>query len=212
MRKIALSRWIQEPHEISCAEDINAESLVDLCADENAISTWYVGDKTEPEIKKAVLALASGFRTLDEVIVVFLKDEEIRNAGLDIEANKGITKIYEYADLHRDIAQLNAGKLTVLANIVLKQVWNYQIQTVNAEELALWMLQLLNEGKLEFDDLDKNFKSGLAGKVKKLVNKNKVNFGELRLELQETLQKQWDQNRRRTNCKYEMSCPRYGHV
>lgn len=122
MRKITLPRWIQEQHEVSCAEDINAESLSDLCADENAISTWYVGDKTETEIKQAVLALASGFRSLDEIKVVFLDDEEIRKAGLSIKSNAGITKIEEYADLHRDIVQLNAGKLIKLADLVLKQV------------------------------------------------------------------------------------------
>lgn len=211
MRKITLPRWIQEPHEVSCAEEINAESLGDLCADENAISTWYVGDKTEEEIKRAVLALASGFRSLDELKIVFLDDDELKNEGLNIKATPGITKVREYANLHRDINQLNAGKLIKLASLVLKQVWREQIQTINAEDLSLWILQIINEGKLEFGDLDKNFKNGFAAKVKKLINKNKICYEELRPELQQSLQNQWDQNKKKTNCKYELMCPKYRH-
>ena len=74
MRKITLSKWIQEQHDGFCADEINAESLSDLCADENAISTWYIGNKTEEEIQQAVLALVSGFRTLDEIKIVFLDE------------------------------------------------------------------------------------------------------------------------------------------
>lgn len=209
MRKITLPRWIQEPHEVSCADEINAEALSDLCADENAISTWYVGDRTEEEIKRAVLALASGFRALDELKIVFLDDNELKNAGLDVESTPGITKVKEYTNLHRDIVQLNARKLIELAGLVLTQVWKEQIQTINAEDLSLWILQLINEGKLEFEDLDKNFKNGFAAKVKKLINKKKICFGDLRLELQEALQNQWDQNKKKTNCKYELTCPKY---
>lgn len=36
-------------------------------------------------------------------------------------------------------------------------------------------------------------------------------FGKYDL-LQQALKNQWIQNRRRTNCKYEMECPRYGHA
>ncbi|MBQ6833181.1 MAG: hypothetical protein IJO55_02030 [Lachnospiraceae bacterium] len=111
----------------------------------------------------------------------------------------------------RDIVQLNAGKLIKLASLVLSQVWKEQTQTINAEDLSLWMLQLINEGKLEFEDLDKNFKNGFAAKVKKLINKKKICFEELRLELQQALQNQWNQNKKRTNCKYELTCPQYGN-
>lgn len=209
MRMITPPRWIQEPHEITCMEDINAESLGDLCAEENAISTWCVGDKTEHEIKQAVLALASGFRALDEIKVVFLDDEEIRNAGLSITSNAGVTKIKEYAGLHRDIDHLNAGKLVRLADIVLRQVWEEQTQTFYAEDIALWMLQVMEQGKLRFESLDKNFRNGLAGKVKKLINKKRVILEDIDPELQKSLQEQWEQNKKKTNCRYEMECPRY---
>lgn|GEM_PF-4954217 len=212
MRKITLSKWIQEQHDGFCADEINAESLSDLCADENAISTWYIGNKTEEEIQQAVLALVSGFRTLDEIKIVFLDDVEIRNAGLNIEVNEGITKIPEYSNLHRDIAELNAGKLVKLAELVLKKVWEAQTQTINTEQLTLWLIQVINDGKLKFEDLDKNFKIGFASKTKKLINKNKICFEDLDIELQHALETQWIQNKKRTNCKYELECPKYRHA
>ena len=212
MRKITPSKWIQEQHEGFCADEIDAESISDLCADENAISTWYIENKTEEEIQQAVLALVSGFRTLDEIKIVFLDDAEIKNAGLNIKANEGITKIAEYSNLHRDIAELNAGKLVKLAELVLKKVWEEETQTINTEQLTLWLVQIINVGKLKFNDLDKNFKAGFASKTKKLIRKNKICFDNLDIEFQDALEKQWEQNKKQTNCKYELVCPKYKNV
>ena len=212
MRMITPPRWIQEQHEITCLEDINAESLSDLSAEENAISTWYVGDKGENEIRHAVLALTSGFRSLDEIKVVYLDVNIIRQAGLSIAETTGITKIEEYANLHRDIDQLNAGKLIQLANIILEQVWNNQTQTFCAEDIALWMLQIINDGKLDFNSLDKNFRKGFASRVKKMINKKKIVLQNLNPSIQQEIERQWEQNKKRTNCQYENQCPKYGCV
>lgn len=212
MRKITPLRWTQEQLDIKSYEDINAESLGDLCADENAISTWYVGDKSEEEIIKAVTALSSGFRSLDELNVVFIDDRTIKEAGLNISLTKGATKINEYADLHRDIDQLKVSNLVTLAEIILKSVWEGNTKAINAEQLSIWILQQVDMGKLKFSDLDKNFRSGFASKVKKLINKKKVIFEELNEELRDDLKKQWNLNKRKTTCSYEMECPRYGHL
>ena len=212
MRMITPPRWIQEQHEITCLEDINAESLSDLSAEENAISTWYVGDKSENEIRHAVLALTSGFRSLDEIKVVYLDVNIIRQAGLSVAETTGITKIEEYANLHRDIDQLNAGKLIQLANIILEQVWNNQTQTFCAEDIALWMLQIINDGKLDFNSLDKNFRKGFASRVKKMINKKKIVLQNLNPSLRQEIERQWEQNKKRTNCQYENQCPKYGCV
>lgn len=37
----------------------------------------------------------------------------------------------------------------------------------------MWILQQINLGKLKFKDLDKNFRIGFSGKVKKLIGKRK---------------------------------------
>lgn len=196
MRKITPLRWTQEQHDIHSNDDINAESLSDLCADENAISTWYVGEKTEENIIKAVTALASGFRSLDELSIVLIDDDMIKKAGLSISETEGFTKIKDYAHLHRDIDQLNAKQLVSLAGIILNSVWNGEIIAINAEELSMWLLKQVNEGKLKFLDLDKNFRVAFSGKIKKLINKKKIQLEDLDEELQRDLQEQWQLNQR----------------
>ena len=210
MRKITPQRWTQEQRDIRGNGDINAVSLSDLCADENAISTWYVGEKTEENIIKAVTALASGFRSLDELNIVLIDDNVIKEAGLNISETEGITKIKEYAHLHRDIDQLNAQQLISLAGIVLNCVWNGEVRAINAEELSLWLLQQINLGKLNFLDLDKNFRVAFSGRIKKLIKKRKINLEELDVDLQEKLQAQWSLNQRGNNiCRNAGNCPNF---
>ncbi len=73
MRMISpMKEWTQEQPDIVEDGMISADAISDLRTDENCISTWYVGEKGAEDIKKGVLALASGFRSLEEIRIVFL--------------------------------------------------------------------------------------------------------------------------------------------
>ena len=78
-----------------------------------------------------------------------------------------------------------------LAGIILNSIWKDEVRAINAEELSMWILQQINLGKLKFKDLDKNFRIGFSGKVKK-----KIRLEDLDEELQENLQTQWNLNQR----------------
>lgn len=60
-----------------------------------------------------------------------------------------------------------------LAGIILNSIWKDEVRAINAEELSMWILQQINLEKLKFKDLDKNFRIGFSGKVKKLIGKRK---------------------------------------
>ena len=60
-----------------------------------------------------------------------------------------------------------------LAGIILNSIWKDEVRAINAEELSMWILQQINLVKLKFKDLDKNFRIGFSGKVKKLIGKRK---------------------------------------
>ena len=60
-----------------------------------------------------------------------------------------------------------------MAGIILNSIWKDEVRAINAEELSMWILQQINLGKLKFKDLDKNFRIGFSGKVKKLIGKRK---------------------------------------
>lgn len=212
MRMIDLSKWTQRPNTVHKPGDIDAVSLSDLSAENNEISTWYLEELSEPEIQKVVLALVSNFSSLDEVMIVFLNYDDVVGAGLSINTHEAPTKIEAYAPLHRNIEKLNADRLVILANLILQKVWADEVRAINAEELVAWFLPVLNQGILDFNTLNKNFRSGFAGKVKKLFNKSKVDKQSLQPFVIKALQDQWELNKKKTNCKYESICPKYGHA
>ena len=43
------------------------------------------------------------FRSLDELSIVLIDDDMIKSAWLSISEPEGLTRIEEYANLHRDI-------------------------------------------------------------------------------------------------------------
>lgn len=213
MRMIGpMKQWIQEPEEISDDSMISADAISDLSTDENCISTWCVGEKSEDEIKKGVLALVSDFRSLEDIKIVFLNEDKLVYAGLTINKTPGKTQIQEYADLHRDIAFLNAGKLQKLAKLILESVWREDIQFIYKETLIQWLLDALNEKKLDFNSLNKNFKGNFAAAVNKMVNKNKIKKDDINDFVWEKIANQINDNKKKTNCKFEIECERYKKV
>lgn len=204
-----MKEWTQEPPDIVGDEMISADAISDLRTDENCISTWYVGEKGEEDVQKGVLALASGFRSLEEIRIAFLSDKKICEAGLDIEETDGYTKIEKYKTLHRDIVSLNAGKLQKLAKIVLESVWEKNIETIHKDTIVKWMLDALNKKLLIFGSLDKNMRRGFAASVKKMINTNKIKKESIHEEVWKAIEQQLEANARKTTCPFEGECERY---
>lgn len=204
-----MKEWTQEPPDIVGDEMISADAISDLRTDENCISTWYVGEKGEEDVQKGVLALASGFRSLEEIRIAFLSDKKICDAGLDIEETDGYTKIEKYKTLHRDIVSLNAGKLQKLAKIVLESVWEKNIETIHKDTIVKWMLDALNKKLLIFGSLDKNMRRGFAASVKKMINTNKIKKESIHEEVWKAIEQQLEANARKTTCPFEGECERY---
>ena len=213
MRMISpMKEWIQEPNEIINDGMISADAISDLRTTCNCISTWYVGNKSEEEIKKAVLALTSGFRSLEDIKIAFLDDVKIKAAGLSVHETDGETKIKEYVKLHRDIAHLNSEKLQKLAKIVLESIWEENTTTVHRETIILWLLSALNEKKLKFEDLDKNLRQCFAASVNKLIRSKKVKKNTIDNEVWKSIAEQTEKNSRKTTCQFEGECERYKKV
>lgn len=213
MRMISpMKEWIQEPYEISDDGMISADAISDLRTTDNCISTWYVGEKSEEEIKKGVLALTSGFRSLEDIKIAFLDDEKLTDAGLTIHETDGDTKIKDYVKLHRDIAFLNSAKLQKLAKVVLESVWEENTQIIHKETITGWLLSALNEKKLGFESLDKNLRQGLAASINKMIRTRKIVKENIDGEVWKSIEQQLEKNSRKTTCKFEGECERYQKV
>lgn len=213
MRMISpMKEWIQEPHEISDDGMISADAISDLRTTDNCISTWYVGRKSEEEIKKGVIALTSGFKSLEDIKIAFLDDEKLKSAGLEIHETDGDTKIKEYVNLHRDISLLNSAKLQKLAKVILESIWEENTQVIHKETIVCWLLSALNEKKLSFESLDKNLRQGFAASVKKMIKTKKIIKEKIDEEVWKSIEQQIEKNSRKTNCKFEGECERYKKV
>ena len=210
MRMISpMKAWTQSQSDISSESDISADAISDLGAQDNAISTWSVGANTADDKKRGILALVSAFRALEDIKVVYINKEDLINKGFVLQQTEGNTKIEEYKRLHYDIAQLNAGKLQALADIVLKNVWADNVEVIHKDDLAKWLLSALNENLLTFDSLEKGFKQGLAGRIRKLVNTNAIQKEDIHADVLNALNSQLRLSGKSTNCQFEFECGRY---
>lgn len=204
-----MNEWTQEKDEIINDSFISADAISDLRTTDNCISTWLAENNDEECIKKCVMALVSGFRTLDSMKVVLIDLDKIKNNGLCIKETEGNTKIEEYKNLHRDIYLLNAGKLQILARVILESIWEENILTFSKEKITQWMLQLIDKKLLEFDLLEKNMRVNFASSVNNLIKHKKISKDSIMPETFEKIQNQLLLNKRKTNCKFEMNCERY---
>lgn len=204
-----MKEWTQQQDEIINDNQISADAMSDLKTTDNCISTWFMINNDNIELQKCILALTSGFRSLDTVKVVLLDYDKINELGFEVKENVGNTRIAEYGILHRDIANLNFGTLLMLAKNILESVWDNYTKTINKEEITQWLLQSMNEGILEFETLDKNMKASLAASINKMVNKKKIDKMDIEIEIWNAVLKQLSYNKRKTNCKFELECERY---
>lgn len=210
MRMISpMKVWTQSPSDISSESDISADAISDLSAQDNAISTWSVGTNTPDEKRKGIIALVSAFRALEDIKVVYINKDELIDKGFVLEQTEGDTKIEEYKRLHYDIAQLNAGKLQTLADIVLQNIWNDHVEVIHKDDLAKWLLSALNDNLLAFDSLEKNFKQGLAIRIRKLVNARVIQKEKINGDVLEAINSQLRLSGKSTNCQFEHECGHY---
>lgn len=183
-----------------------ADIFAELNTQENKISTWDVNSNNEDGIKKAVVALASAFASLDSIKYVVLDADRLAQRGFTLEASAGKTNIEKYRDLHYDITNLTSSKLRKFAREMLNCVLEYEVKTVQKDEIIKWLVEEMNNDSLQFDDLNKNLRVGLASKIEKLQKKNIMNVKD---NVMMAVENQVMLNRKKTNCIYEGQCEKY---
>ena len=209
VRMIQPENWTQTKDNLEDISMISADSLSDLRTTENCISTWLVKDCSVSEIKKAIQALSSGFRTLDSIKIVVLDYEQLLNAGFTIDETEGDTKIDAYKLLHRDISHLNAGSLPKLAEMILQNIWANNIQDISKDTVGEWLLDAMIDEMLDFSKLEKNMKAALASFIDKRIRKGKIEQSKIPKSILDIISNQVVINSRKTTCQFEPVCERY---
>ena len=202
-------RWSQEESEIPSSQWILADTISDLRTEENSISTWYLRDLSLEEKKKGVQALTSGFRSLDSIHVVFMDCSIIEKNGLMLNVNEGVTKIEQFKMLHRDIEVMNVVGLQKLAMEIFKCIWSDKTEVFYKEQISRWLLDALNDSLLEFKSLEKGMQQSLAASINNLIKNKKIDKNNIAADVWSAIDIQLRQNKKKTNCQYELECPKY---
>ena len=204
--------WKQNEGSLSYNSMISADSLSDLGTEKNCISTWLVQNLSESEIKKAIQALSSGFRTLDCIDIVVLDYKQLLKAGFTIEETEGDTRIDICKSLHRDISHLNAGSLSRLAEFILKNIWDENVRNIPKDKVGEWLFDAMQNNILDFSKLEKNMKTNLASFIDKKIKKNIINKSKIPQDILDIINNQILLNSRQTNCQYEANCEKYKNI
>lgn len=103
-------------------EDFPADPLGDLLTTDNSLSVYFFED--EASLKIIELALASNRDYIKPLEYLILKLDELRKMGFEFKEYNGDTKIEAANNLHRNIVNLTADKLIILAKSMLKGMVN----------------------------------------------------------------------------------------
>ena len=170
------SSWTQRAENISNVLDIDANSIGDLAVRGHTISTWFVDNGNTEDIDKAVVALASCFKTMDPINVVLIDANVLdKNGFLVKKTTAKSTKIRDFADLHRDIQVYTTREIINLTQIILKEINQNNVKFYNIEQIIVIMLRLINQGILDFNELEYGYKKGMIEKVKKMLKGGRIN-------------------------------------
>lgn len=101
--------WLKQ--SANPASLIPAECLIDLQADGNELSFWYVESKDDQNIKRVGAALRAMRKSVKHFEYAILDVKVIQSANIELHETDGRIPAMSLKYLHRDITQLSVLKL-----------------------------------------------------------------------------------------------------
>lgn len=123
LRKIRQSRWFRhEEHTWLEEDEVQADTLLDLRTEDNALSVWLVEDDRS-NLDRVVAALASACDKLQNLDYILFESTILPEIGINIEKSDGITPDEEANhSWHRNLIELSAQDLTTLASELVRTI------------------------------------------------------------------------------------------
>jgi hypothetical protein len=169
-RKINRNKWNTISHDGST--DIQADALTGcLRTQSNGLSVWQC-DTARSDVSEIVLALTlvDSKSRIDKMYVVLIDRNDIESNGISLEVTSGNTLIEGLQPRHRDLADLTMTKLCRLAQLISRQVENYDGQE-NAEisclhsftktQVANIIRNAINSGRVKKEQLSESIQKGI---------------------------------------------------
>lgn len=142
VRAISKPKWVR-PDWLPLG-DAPGDALSDLRTTNNALSVWMLDDG-RLNLPRILEALASNRERLDKLDYTIIDEQAVRSIPVTIEEADGDTPHATANTIHRDLTELSAFKLTLLASemVPLERFRLTQRQVTNL------LLTALQEGRLD---------------------------------------------------------------
>lgn len=160
VRKINVAKWRKITS--SDIEDTPADAITGHCLKTSGdnLSTWKIDSKEK--LTEGVLAIVSAQDNHEALDVVCFSPESLVDDGLKLEETDGRTAIKSFIKNHIDISELNYKKLGVIAGYIINEVKNNRAIRFTSSELKKLLLEALDNGLLEKDDLSDDLRDKLS--------------------------------------------------
>lgn len=149
VRKIALGKWSDSVE----GQPTSADALTNcLKTSQNKLSVWRIDD--ENEIDEGILAIAASQEHLDKIDVVFFEESELEDKNISVSNEMpGDTACVDLKQTHRDLCNLNANSLEIVAQEISNKIRNEKRIRRSRSNVKRILETAIAKGRIKTDDL-----------------------------------------------------------
>jgi hypothetical protein len=164
LRAIRKAKWYKNP-DLSwlSQDDLQADAMQDLKTDSNCISVWHVMDDHSNK-ERIIAALAATRQHAVQFDYFLLNEDYIREINIKILENQGDSPDSGINSWHRDLVELSAAKLMLLAKTIQQ---NAAIERIPPRDIQCYLAQAMLSGKFESTKI--NLTAEALAKIIKLI-------------------------------------------
>lgn len=157
VRKMGKDKNFSRIKYTSNIDDLGSDILKqEFSTRSNTLSFWKC--ENMENIETTIKAILLSSNKIEKCKMIFISSEIIESYGLDVEENKGKTGYKGFEQLHVDIKGLTYKKIGDMLKIY-KDIFNMDeyAKDYTKDDVEYLIKEVYNEGKLDFDILDKSF-------------------------------------------------------
>lgn len=160
IRAITRAKW--EPKDDLNENEISADVFKDLKTRDSKLSLWICEQPNLMELKKIVLAIASGRDKLEKVDIVWIDKKILESEGITFEFEPGDTPVEDLKELHLNAIKLDIFRLEEIALKIADAVrQKNQFRRFSIKETAELIKNALNSQRLRSEDLKPGLKKDI---------------------------------------------------
>lgn len=157
VRKMSKDKNYSRIKYTSNIDDLESDILKqELSTQSNTLSFWKC--ESMEDIETTIKAILLSSNKIEKCKMIFISSEIIEQYGLEVEENKGKTGYVGHETLHIDIKGLTYKKIGDMLRIYkdISKIDTYS-KDYTRDEVKSLIKEVYDEGKLNFDILDKSF-------------------------------------------------------